>query len=424
MIVSDAGVACESGRGSARMVGPNISSRNSQMCVNSIAVLCCEHPFEGDRKRPTYEFDVALVPAEISISPFFKTIGSRFYVAKENPKSIRLATGETHELGESRVRHAPSKRKFRSPTARGYDIVGHPDSLPDRSHGTEPVDHRSARRRHGIGAGQIPRARLSLPISKRNTSGSRRRICSPNSKPPIRIWRRCRNLSDRRTGQAGAASPQGAIADSRVASILAIRPRKQLESPLFPPQFSAVILFWSLPSMSSRPTGMRRRDFLKGAALAGVSLVGTGYFSSLKAEESNSPNEKLNIGCIGTANQARFSIDSVKHENIVAFCDIDDKYLDKAKRDFPKAETYNDFASCSSRKESIGRGDDRHARPYSCSGHDGRAEGGQARLLRKATHAYRGRSATDRRDGRQAQTGHADGHAIHAGDNYRRVVEG
>ena len=55
-----------------------------------------------------------------------------------------------------------------------------------------------------------------------------------------------------------------------------------------------------------------RRDFLKQAAVGGSLVAGYGYFSSRAAAESNSPNEKLNIGAIGTANQARFSIDNVE----------------------------------------------------------------------------------------------------------------
>src|SRR4051812_7299544 len=69
-----------------------------------------------------------------------------------------------------------------------------------------------------------------------------------------------------------------------------------------------------------------RREFLGRTAVAGAA-VGLGVWSSRSLAESKSPNEKLNIAMIGTANQARFSIDNVKQENIVALCDIDDNYL-------------------------------------------------------------------------------------------------
>src|SRR5690348_17877979 len=92
--------------------------------------------------------------------------------------------------------------------------------------------------------------------------------------------------------------------------------------------------------MSSRHN---RREFLKQSVLAGSAFVGAGFFSSRALAEGKSPNEKLNIGMIGTANQARFTIGNVNKENIVALCDIDDNYLGKAGEEFPQAKKYNDF---------------------------------------------------------------------------------
>lgn len=87
-----------------------------------------------------------------------------------------------------------------------------------------------------------------------------------------------------------------------------------------------------------------RREFLKRtAAFTGVALA-SGFHSQLSAAPSKSPNEKLNVGCIGTANQASFSINSVApHENIVAICDVDDQYLNEAAKRFAQAKKYNDF---------------------------------------------------------------------------------
>ncbi len=87
---------------------------------------------------------------------------------------------------------------------------------------------------------------------------------------------------------------------------------------------------------------LNRRELL-GRSLAGGAAVGFGVWSGALRAESKSPNEKLNIAMIGTANQARFSIDNVRQENIVAVCDIDDNYLSAAGADFPHAKTYTDF---------------------------------------------------------------------------------
>src|SRR6478672_4700588 len=81
-----------------------------------------------------------------------------------------------------------------------------------------------------------------------------------------------------------------------------------------------------------------RRSFIRRAALgaAGFSLGP----SILRAA---SPNEKLNIGIIGVANQGNYDMSNVASDNIVALCDIDDKYLAGAAARFPKAKTYSDF---------------------------------------------------------------------------------
>ena len=92
-----------------------------------------------------------------------------------------------------------------------------------------------------------------------------------------------------------------------------------------------------------------RRDFLKRSALAGA--LASGYFTSRAAADSRSPNEKLNIGAIGTANQARFSMNGVKSENLVAICDVDDHFLDKAAQDYPAAKKYNDWRKLLEQKD-------------------------------------------------------------------------
>ena len=82
---------------------------------------------------------------------------------------------------------------------------------------------------------------------------------------------------------------------------------------------------------------LSRRTFIQRAAL------GTAAFYISRNGFAASPNDKLNIGFVGTANQARFSINNLNHQNIVALCDIDDNLLAKASHDLPGAKTYNDF---------------------------------------------------------------------------------
>ena len=46
---------------------------------------------------------------------------------------------------------------------------------------------------------------------------------------------------------------------------------------------------------------------------------------------------------IGTAHQAAYNLDNVSTENIVALCDVDDRFLADAAKRHPGAKAYNDF---------------------------------------------------------------------------------
>ncbi len=165
-----------------------------------------------------------------------------------------------------------------------------------------------------------------------------------------------------------------------------------------------------------------RRDFLKATAATGSLVAGYGYFSSLPAADSKSPNEKLNIGAIGTANQARFSLGNVGSENLVAICDIDDNYLAQAAKDFPGAQKYNDFRKLLEQKDLdaviVATPDHIHA-PATL------------RALRLGKHVYCEKPLTHTvaearliaTEAAKAKVATQMGTQIHAGDNYRRVVE-
>lgn len=87
-------------------------------------------------------------------------------------------------------------------------------------------------------------------------------------------------------------------------------------------------------------SSLSRRSFLKSTTSAGVTLwLGQRRLFA----QGESPNDKLNIGIIGTAGRASANIDGVKGENIVALCDVDEKMLSAAKAQFPGAKTYADF---------------------------------------------------------------------------------
>lgn len=84
----------------------------------------------------------------------------------------------------------------------------------------------------------------------------------------------------------------------------------------------------------------RRRDFLKETSAAGLGFwVGAGAL----AQESKSPNEKLNIAIIGCGGKGYSDMRSVESENIYALCDVDDRQSGDARKDHPDIPYYKDY---------------------------------------------------------------------------------
>ncbi len=88
------------------------------------------------------------------------------------------------------------------------------------------------------------------------------------------------------------------------------------------------------------PHKLNRRDWLRGSALAGAGLFVSGAPSRAA---STSPNEKLNIACVGLGNQGQANLKLVASQNIVALCDVDDARTTKYGEKFPKAKRFADF---------------------------------------------------------------------------------
>jgi predicted dehydrogenase len=164
---------------------------------------------------------------------------------------------------------------------------------------------------------------------------------------------------------------------------------------------------------------INRRQFIKhsAAATTGALLVGV----RTRARQI-SPNEKLNIGMIGVANRAGDDLKEVAGENIVALCDIDDNYLTAVKQKFPGAKTYNDFRRLLDQQDIdavvVGTPDHTHAVAAVAALRSGRHVYCEKPLARTISEA-RIITETARKLNRVTQIGTQ----IHAGSNYRRVVE-
>lgn len=86
---------------------------------------------------------------------------------------------------------------------------------------------------------------------------------------------------------------------------------------------------------------MKRREFLKRSAI--VSIFAIAPSTIFSAAGGRSPNERLNIACIGVGGRGGANIDGISKENIVALCDVDTTRAEAALKRFPSAKFYQDF---------------------------------------------------------------------------------
>jgi predicted dehydrogenase len=97
-----------------------------------------------------------------------------------------------------------------------------------------------------------------------------------------------------------------------------------------------------MKSVSGGKKHATRREFLGAVgALATVSIVPRHV---LGGAGQPAPSDKLNIGCVGVGGmQGGNDVRSVSTENIYALCDVDETFLGKAAKKYPKAKLYQDF---------------------------------------------------------------------------------
>src|SRR5678815_2147547 len=162
-----------------------------------------------------------------------------------------------------------------------------------------------------------------------------------------------------------------------------------------------------------------RRGFIKQTVLTAGGLLIYGYWGKAR---SISPNEKLNIGAIGVAGRAGDDLREVSGQNIVALCDIDDNNLTAAAQKHPGAKTYNDFRQLIDQKDIdaivVGTPDHTHAVATIAALQTGR----HVYCEKPLTHTLSECRAVQLAAAK-AKKATQIGTQIHAGDNYRRVVE-
>ena len=83
-----------------------------------------------------------------------------------------------------------------------------------------------------------------------------------------------------------------------------------------------------------------RRSFLKTAS---VGSAVTAFPHVMRSQQGKSPNNKLNVACIGVGGRGNAAVGAMKGENLVAFCDVDDARAAKNFAEFPNVPRFRDF---------------------------------------------------------------------------------
>ena len=169
---------------------------------------------------------------------------------------------------------------------------------------------------------------------------------------------------------------------------------------------------------------INRRGFLAQTAWASSALAVGYHTSRLAAAESKSTLDRLNIAAVGTYNQAAHDIKQVATENIVALTDIDQNRLDKAGAKYRGARKYRDWRVMLEKE-------DKNIDAVVVATPDHTHASASAMAMRMKKHVfcekpltntvYESRVLSDL--ARQHNLVTQLGTNIHAGDNYRRVVE-
>ncbi len=170
---------------------------------------------------------------------------------------------------------------------------------------------------------------------------------------------------------------------------------------------------------------MQRRQFLRQTA-AGLAAVQTAVWCSDLRAEPKSANEQLQVAAVGTSHRAAADIAEVHKAGakIVALADVDARYLEQAAKRYQVKKTYADYREMIEKEKDnidavvVGTPDHHHA-PATI------------RALRAGKHVYCEKPLTHTVFECRLVTNEAHkrglvtqmGTQIHAGENYRRVVE-
>ena len=162
-----------------------------------------------------------------------------------------------------------------------------------------------------------------------------------------------------------------------------------------------------------------RRKFNQAAAVA----TGAAVFSAPNILRGQGLNDKLNIAVIGAGGRGGANLGGVRAENIVALCDVNQKNLNAAAARHPKAKTFVDFRKLFDQLKNydavvVSTCEHTHAFATLPALQLGKHVYCEKPLTYNIEEARKIRLAAEK-----AHVATQMGTQIHAGENYRRVVE-
>ena len=167
-----------------------------------------------------------------------------------------------------------------------------------------------------------------------------------------------------------------------------------------------------------------RRRFLSASAAAAGALSLGAFVRTSPAQESKSPNERLNLAAVGATGRAGANISGCASQNIVAVADCDANLLAKGCEKYPDAKRYADFRKMLEAEAPkidgvlVGTPDHTHAPAAAMAMRLGK----HCYCEKPLTHTvFEARTLANLAKEKKLVT--QMGTQIHAEDNYRRVVE-
>jgi predicted dehydrogenase len=176
--------------------------------------------------------------------------------------------------------------------------------------------------------------------------------------------------------------------------------------------------------MSHPRTVISRRRVLQSSLITSGVILGGVYSQSAVLGKSRSTLDKLRIAGVGTFNRARANLNDLAHEDIVALSDVDESKLNEAVGRFRGAEKFRDYRimldKLSEKIDAVMVGTPDHSHAPAA-----------AMAMRLKKHVYCEKPLTHTvleartlaKLAKENKLVTQMGNQIHAGENYRRVVE-